>query len=503
MYKEPLHCIREYVQNAYDSIREARRAGILEPEEGAVWLIVDEEDRTLRIRDNGNGLAPEAAAVCLHDLGSSEKATSDKGASLNAGFRGIGRMAGISYCKTLRFETSDGKGRKCTVEFDAAGINRLTRAGQKPTTIVDAVRQHSEIGENPEVLDKHYLEVTLKGITKEESPFLKQKHLAEYLQQTAPVAYDPSSWSYGPKIQSFAEKFDSPKSLEHIAIYICDHDQNVQVDVRRPFKNTFSTVDGRRKNYRNVRVKDVIELPRDGDVANGWWGWLAEHERNGALTDAPYAGLRIRMHNIEIGNEEIIKRLFTTQAQARWCFGEIHVTNFKVTPNAQRDDFEPSPTWRQIEERLRNEAKRIEREVRKESEDRNRSSERVVKRANKKAKSAQEALSQGIVSRDQKETLLDGLVAEAENLEQEKSKKRHSEAGKKQLSEAAKRLRQVAKEIESVKRTSTDDALAHLDKRTRRVVFKILKVLKCELDETKFRNIEEKINSALQPGRPR
>ena len=42
-----------------------------------------------------------------------------------------------------------------------------------------------------------------------------------------------------------------------------------------------------------------------------FWGWVAEHDREGALADIPYAGLRIRMHNIAVGDHTIIEKLFT------------------------------------------------------------------------------------------------------------------------------------------------------------------------------------------------
>ena len=161
IYSEPLHSIREYVQNAYDSIRKARRKKLLGPAEGEIQIVVDRDSRTLRIRDDGAGLDPEQAAVYLLDLGNSEKAQDRAGARENAGFRGIGRMAGIAYCQKLRFETSSGNGTKCAVEFDAAGINRLTGAGQQAATIVDAIRNNSAINEYQEEPGRHYLEVTL------------------------------------------------------------------------------------------------------------------------------------------------------------------------------------------------------------------------------------------------------------------------------------------------------------------------------------------------------
>ena len=121
--------MREYIQNAFDSIRAARRQGMLGTEDGCIDIIVDPHTNSLRIRDDGTGLSPEEAVVRLVDIGYSDKAYSADAAAANAGFRGIGRMAGISYCGRLVFETSDGGDHVCAVTFDAQAINRLTRPG--------------------------------------------------------------------------------------------------------------------------------------------------------------------------------------------------------------------------------------------------------------------------------------------------------------------------------------------------------------------------------------
>ena len=199
MYSEPLHSVREYVQNGYDSIRAARRQGIIASSDGSIRITIDRTARTLRIRDDGTGLSPEAAAVHLLDIGSSEKARTNTESRHNAGFRGIGRMAGISYCKTLRFTTSDGHGRVCTVEFDAAAINQLTRPGQEPATIVHAIEANSRIDDGPAETEDRYLEVTLEGVDSD-GPFVDEMLLAEYLGSVAPVRFDGTVWSFGEKI---------------------------------------------------------------------------------------------------------------------------------------------------------------------------------------------------------------------------------------------------------------------------------------------------------------
>ena len=498
MYSEPLHSMREYIQNAYDSIRTARRNNLMGCDDGEVQIVLDPEMRTVRIRDDGTGMGPEEAAVYLLDLGNSDKAKSDMDSMKNAGFRGIGRMAGITYCEKLRFETSNGDGRKCTVTFDAIGINRLTRAGQKATTIVDAICKNSNISEGIEDQGKHYLEVVLEGINRAGESFLNEKRLEDYLKQVAPVTYNPE-WSFGDKIQSFSEVANSTLSLDHIQLTIRDTEGNRLVDIRRPFRDTFEVIN-QRGAKRIVKVTDVIALPRDEDPVDGWWGWLAVHERHGFLADVPFAGLRIRMHNIAIGDATIIRELFKTRNHAMWCFGEIHITDHKLTPNAQRDNFEDSQTWDRIKQHLRSEVIQIDKEIRKESELRNASTETHRRRAEIHRREAYKRIECGFVSPDDQKVMIRKLNSEIENLEKQKDKRKRTEKEKEELTEEIQKLQEARRQVVAVKTTEADKAQSHLGREARRVLRTVREILQSELDEEMFRTIIEKINAALQPG---
>src|SRR5882724_7192664 len=58
MYVDPMTIYREYVQNAADSIDDARAAGLLSPDEpGKVTINIDVSARNVKITDNGVGIA--------------------------------------------------------------------------------------------------------------------------------------------------------------------------------------------------------------------------------------------------------------------------------------------------------------------------------------------------------------------------------------------------------------------------------------------------------------
>ena len=409
-------------------------------------------------------------------------------------------MAGISYCSTLRFETSCGDGKKCIVEFDAAGINRLTQRGQEPATIVDAINRNSRTREEAAEDDSRFLEVTLEGLDSD-SPFLDQNLLSHYLALNAPVPYDPSVWSHGDKIRYFADSAGRLSSLEHVQVLICDSDGNVKIDVRRPYKDTFRTADAKGNRRRTVRVTDIEALPRVGAGDNGWWGWVAIHDRQGALADVPFAGLRVRMHNIAIGDDAIVRDLFTTQSHARWCFGEVHVTELSLMPNAQRDDFEPSKPWSRLKARLRDEARSLEKAIRKESHERNTSVATLTKRTQDQIEQARDAIEGGFISHDEKDTTIQQLEAASEKIETQAKKKKRTQKEIQALEELRSRLDRVVQEVKAVRRTGTDDALAHLNKQARNAIRTVFSVLKRELDEVQFTSVQSKVYAALKPGK--
>lgn len=498
MYSEPLHCVREYIQNAFDSIRAARRRGLLSLDAGRIDIIVDPHAKALRIRDDGTGLGPEEAAVRLVDIGYSDKANTIDQAASNAGFRGIGRMAGISYCNRLVFETSDGCGKTCVVSFDAQAINRLTRPGQAPTTIADAINSNCTVQERPSESDARYFQVSLEQVTN--GIVLDLEALAVYLEQNAPVRHDPTTWKFQTKIRSFADSAGFLNSLDAVSIRILGPDGAVQREVFRPFKDSFTTRDGRGQARRRVDVTDVVALPKGGDY-QGWWGWLAQHPRRGALADVPFGGLRVRMHNIAIGDHSLLQDLWTTPPLALWCFGEIHVVDPSLVPNSQRDNFEPSGTLSRLQGQLADEMRRIEREIRDESRDRNTSVQKITQRAERATKHARRRLEEGLTSHNEKTRLIDSLDKEASRLNSTIQSRNRTETERTQLQQALSAVEDLKKEIGNVRRTDADASMSHLSKQARNAVRTVLAVVKEALDDDKrFAEIEQRVMAALRPG---
>lgn len=72
----------------------------------------------------------------------------------------------------------------------------------------------------------------------------------------------------------------------------------------------------------------------------------------GYVKDPEVQGLRVRKHNIQIGDERTLDTLFSQDRFNRWFIGEIHVYDKDIIPNARRDNFEPNDTYFKFKEKL-------------------------------------------------------------------------------------------------------------------------------------------------------
>ena len=98
MYNDPEIVYREYIQNSVDSFDNAVEQKIMVADDCRIEIIVDADRQEISIKDNGTGIKKDLAVKTLLDIGNSSKTHTS-----NRGFRGIGRLGGLSYCKKLSF----------------------------------------------------------------------------------------------------------------------------------------------------------------------------------------------------------------------------------------------------------------------------------------------------------------------------------------------------------------------------------------------------------------
>jgi Histidine kinase-, DNA gyrase B-, and HSP90-like ATPase len=339
MYGEARNAIREYIQNGFDSVQRAiEDVHTLQRGEGLIEVEMAADRKSLVIRDNGAGLSVKTAATVLTRVGAS-----NKNHRRNAGFRGIGRLAGIVFSNTVTFTTkAKGEREQTTVVFDGKKMREAMAPGKGSSKsalelLRDTVTAHRS--GHPEV-NKQFFEVSLEGFVDEPDECKSPKELDDFLSQVAPVPY-PDDFPYRARLKEAADVHGIP--IEEVRVTIKDGAKD-PVPVTKQYRVQYDFDSGR------VALSDCeIHV----SPTNRWWAWVGKKDESGAYTDEKVGGLRVRVRNIQIDGTEVVRNIFREHAKSHARFqdyflGEIFVAPASLVPNARRDGFEEDGAWKSV-----------------------------------------------------------------------------------------------------------------------------------------------------------
>ena len=122
--------------------------------------------------------------------------------SNNRGFRGIGRLGGMSYCDTLIFTTSAEKEpQKTIVTFDCKKLRNLLIPGQyEDMTLSDVLNEVTTVSLEPEKSEKHYFLVEMNNVSGF-SDLLDVDAVRSYISQVAPLPYQSRHFIYASQLR--------------------------------------------------------------------------------------------------------------------------------------------------------------------------------------------------------------------------------------------------------------------------------------------------------------
>ncbi|BCH13689.1 ATP-binding protein [Mesorhizobium sp. L-2-11] len=351
MYVDPMTVYREYVQNSADAIDEARRQGVLSPDEaGRVEIAIDSAARSVRIRDNGSGVPwPEFGRKLTALGGSAKRGTSARG------FRGVGRLAGLGYTQELIFRsrTAD-ENFVSELRWDCLRLKAALRATPLDSGVAGLIHsivsiERIDAGEYPE----RFFEVELKGILRLRSDRLMNPvAVAEYLGQVAPVPFAPE-FKFGAEITSALRPL---VELGELDIRV----EGLVTPVYRPHRDHF--ID--EKHAIAFESVEIIKIPGiDNEIAAV--AWILHHEYEGAIpTGALIKGLRLRSGNVQVGDHSLLEDLYPEPRFNVWSVGEVHVIDRRIVPNGRRDHFEQNAHFHNLTNHLTPTARDIARRCR-------------------------------------------------------------------------------------------------------------------------------------------
>lgn len=342
MYSDSRIVYREYIQNSTDAIDAAIKEGIITKGDGEIKIQIDHIKNQISIQDNGIGIPSSDVYNRLGDIGKSEKDFKEQ-----RGFRGIGRLGGLGYCDELTFITSyAGENLKTITIWDCVQLRKLLLPNvEKDLNIIELVNRVTVESKEPEEVDKHYFDVILTGIKKENEQLLNPDEIKDYLSQVAPIPFN---------YQLFAD-------LKKINKKLISWNQDIQEykivlnneTIYKPYKRY--VIAGNKKEKDFIKEIDFFEYIKDnGDAL--FIGWYGITELTGQIKENNINGIRLRKHNIQIGDNHTLDKFFgnnpSYQRLNRWYVGEIYVFDNNIIPNARRDNFEHNEAYKFFKEKV-------------------------------------------------------------------------------------------------------------------------------------------------------
>lgn len=405
MYSDPYVVFREYVQNSADSIDEAVEKGVITLDESQINICLMPNERKIVIGDNGLGIPNDNAEKILISIGNSKK-----NGETSRGFRGIGRLAALSYCTNLTFETSY-RGEKIgtRISIDAHKLALLlSKNDEADVTVVDVLKSVYSVETYAERETQHYFRVVLEGVD-ETSDLNNYEAVADYLAQNIPVPYDPERFVWGREIIGRLKREGITLKAYNVSLSY----GTKTVPIFKSYKDEFLVDKGKNLTDKITNI-EIIKITSSSRQLLAI-GWIGSTGYLGSIYDKSVKGLRLRKGNILIGDAQTMNIVFKDARFNGWSVGEIFAVDSSLIPNARRDNFEKNPSYFMLLEQMTTLAASITKDIRAASLQRNTDLSKALAQVGTTSKNAENALDAGITS-SQKGSLKQKLVLAQEQL---------------------------------------------------------------------------------------
>lgn len=380
LYPDAETIYREYLQNACDSINEAAEEGIIEKKDGHVSINIDKFHHTITIEDNGTGIKADEAEMTLKYIAHSKKKKES-----SAGFYGIGRLVGGGYCKQLSFLTSaQGENVASEMIFDMDQIREILEDDEDDSSASEVIHKVTTFRNDiPDEPQKHYFKVVLKDVLPDYyDVLLEEEKIYSYLMQVAPIPYDAIFFNnlIKPNLTKDDNKYlNYYNQLNAVKVSI-----NNIVGIEKPYETKFKGTEHESISEdgeiipENAPINEIrffsIADPQLGDLAWGWYAYTPAGTQIKEIDPFTYKkvltrGIRLRCHNIQVGDENVLNKYFKQARSHTYFNGEIFIINQNIKPTADRSDIAPTSVAKCFQTKLgeffRNELEKLYQEANK------------------------------------------------------------------------------------------------------------------------------------------
>ena len=327
LYTKPLEIYRELVQNSADAYQESNTPR----HQRRIDIKLNRFERSATVRDYASGISNEQFTLKLVSIGYSHKI----GQNLR-GFRGIGRLAALGYCKTLIFRSRQSEDEPI-LELRLEAENLKSYA--KNQNIIDTLMQSTKISKldpSPEWPDR-FFETELRNLVFcKNDALLNPTQVGRFLSEIGPVPFHRNFY-----FRNEIHNLLGDSLLFDVQVYINESDKPLY----RPHRNEIRHPVSKKviSEFRHVeQISEFEDLLSINNILIAR-GWVLHHNYPGALPRSSLvSGIRVRIGNIQIGSGRIFEHLFKETRFNSWCVGEIHICNPHINPNTRRDNLEES-----------------------------------------------------------------------------------------------------------------------------------------------------------------
>lgn len=342
MYYDSKVIYREYIQNACDQIDKAVSTGLIGTDEGSVDIEINSKLRRVIISDNATGITKDNFRRQLEDI-----ANSDKVRGKDKGFRGIGRLCGLAYCRTLTFKSTYYGEPLCSImKMDARKMRDMIASPEK-YTVDDILSQITTFSEDEAPIEDHGFTVQLEGINEENTDLLDKTKVEDYLGFVAPVPYN-GKFRLRNRIYEHANELNY--KIDEYRIYV-NGNQILKNYGMRLYDKANST--GSKQVYDEFCDIAFHDIRQNNTVIAWLWYGLCRFEKAIPKKENPMYGFRVRQSNIQIGDNTVLARFFKEDRGNSYFVGEVFAVSPELTPNSQRDNFNENPTRIYYEDQIR------------------------------------------------------------------------------------------------------------------------------------------------------
>lgn len=332
LYEDPIVFFREYVQNSADAFTR-------HPVTNArIDIKIDKKNKKIVFLDNGYGIPKKDFIDKMTSIGKSDK----NKAIDQIGFRGIGRLAAMPFCKELIFKNKVENEEEIQVfSWDGEKYNTLLSQSETDDleSAIDQITQKSVLKYEGNISD-HFFKVELVSYRTEIEELVNGKDFKQKLSRLLPLKY-ADSFEAKKAIHNHYKKFMG-ESLEkyEFDVYL-DDDQ-----LYKPYSETHILESD--IVFWDLSFDQLSEEVLAEKIGVLWFTFNRKVSSNPA--DSP-RGIFVRSKNMLLGNEYAIadsvskgnNDYVTTYRELtqtlNGVYGELLIDTQRLSDNARRDWF--------------------------------------------------------------------------------------------------------------------------------------------------------------------